>query len=719
MMKRLVCAAAAVLCLVGTAHAERWIDGEKIDFSFETPHPYGLSDSPAPRLALSETVHHPDATYMQVHFAKFKLADGDYVIVRSPDGERSWRYEGLGRAGQGLHPLGFWSSQIPGHTAVVELYTKHSQGGFGFIIDNYMRGLTEVELIDANPHMDPGAICGNDDAEWAKCYMDSEPEMYEEARAVVRLRIPGSGCTGWLVGCEGHLMTNNHCIGSQSTANNTDYEFMAEGATCQTSCFGSLACPGPIEATSATLIRTNSALDYTLLLLPTNLTDTYGYMQLREEGAELDERIYIPQHPAGWGKRIAVFSDHSTDTSGFCEVFSLNRPPCSGGPGDIGYYCDTQGGSSGSPVLAYADHRVVSLHHCANCPNRGLDISDVIGSLGSDLPNCAIEQTAGTITLDREIYSCNDTIRITVIDDSIQGAGTQMVTLESTTEATPESVILPEQTPGVFFGAFSTTSSPPVTLDGMLSLSHGDRITAEYIDADDGSGGTNIPRTDTADADCAAPVVIDLEVSDITTSSVTIDWETDEPSEGFVTYGVVPPGSSTAADTGVSTTHSVQIEDLEDCTEYFFSITSTDELGNTGTDDNGGQYHTFETTCLPPSPIPTGEYLTWPVRVERVTPGGGEFLVHWDDRCDPYEANLIYGPLDQLSSYSVTGANCSVSEPVLWDTVPAGNIWFLMVGEAKSHLESSWGRSSYGERNGLAASGQCGTTFKSPVGTCP
>jgi len=718
-MMRVVCAATTVLLLVGTAHAERWIDGEKVDHSFETPHPYGLTDSSEPRLVFSETVHHPDATYIQVHFSKFKLADGDHVIVRSPDGERSWRYEGLGRGGYGLHPLGFWSSRIHGSTAVVELYTKHAEGDFGFTVDNYMRGLTEPEIIDANPHMDPGAICGADNSEEAKCYMDSEPELYEKSRAVTRLRIPGSGCTGWLVGCEGHVMTCNHCIGSQWEADQVDYEFMAEGDTCQTNCQSNLACPGPIEATEATLIATDWGLDYSLLLLPTNVTDTYGYMQLREEGAVVDERIYIPGHPAVWGKRISVFSDNATDTSGFCEVYSLNEPPCHSGPGDIGYYCDTQGGSSGSPVLAYSDHRVIALHHCAYCPNRGNDISDIIDALGDDLPDCAIHQLAGEITLDREVYSCDDVIRITVIDDSLIDVEDQMVTLKSTTEATPEPVLLNAQSPGVFSGAFPTTSVPAASHDGMLSLSHGDRIEAEYVDADDGSGGVNISRFAWADADCAPPVVVDLSVSDITTSSATISWETDEPSEGYVTYGLVPPGSSTAADTGVSTTHSVQVEELVDCEEYFFSVTSTDELGNTGTDDNGGQYHTFETLCLPPTPIPWGSFGTTPVRVSRVTPGGGEFLVHWDDMCEPHEANLIYGPLDQVSSYTVSGAACTVSEPMLWNAMPAGNIWFLMVGEAKSHLESSWGKSSYGERNGLLGSGQCDTTFKNPSGSCP
>jgi hypothetical protein len=718
MTMRRVGAAAAVLLLVGAAHAGRMIDGERIERHLETPHPYGLSDSPVPRPVWSETLRHPGATYIQVHFARFELADGDHVVVRSPGDERSWRYEGLGRAGLGRHPLGFWSSRIPGDTAVIELHTRHTQGGYGFTIDGFIRGLDVDEIDDVNLPT-PSAICGNDDAEWAKCYMGSEPEMYEEARAVSRLDLPGSNCTGWLVGCEGHLMTNNHCIGSAWEAQNTDYEFMAEGATCQTNCSSSFACPGPIEATTATLIKTNAALDYTLVQLPTNVSDTYGFMQLREEGPVLDERIYIPQHPAGWGKRIAVSSDHSSDQSGFCEVFSLNRPPCSGGPGDIGYYCDTQGGSSGSPVLAYSDHRVVSLHHCAHCPNRGLNIADVVASIGDDLPACALDQEAGTIALDAAIYSCADLIRITVVDESIEGAGTQVVTVRSSTEPTPEAVLLVEQSPGVFLEAVPTTSAPATSHDGLLSLSHGDAITAEYIDADDGQGGTNIPRLATAEADCAPPVLVDLVVGDVTASSVAIDWETDEPSEGFVQYGTVPPGSSTAADSGISTIHGVTIDDLPDCTDYVFSVTSTDELGNTGTDDNGGQFHTFTTLCLPPVPVPAGGEETTPVTVERATPGGSELIVHWDDQCDPYEAHLIYGPLDQVSSYTITGSACSVSEPLSWDTVPAGSIWFVLVGKSKKNLESSWGWSTYGERGGLGASGQCGTTFKSPVGSCP
>ena len=117
-----------------------------------------------------------------------------------------------------------------------------------------------------------------------------------------------------------------------------------------------------------------------------NVTGTYGYMQFRDTLPALDERIYIPQHPGAKGKMLAV----NSDTDGpYAKIYSTNETPCSGGPGDIGYYADTEGGSSGSPVLGYNDNLVVALHHCANCPNRGVPIPSIISDLGGNIPNDA------------------------------------------------------------------------------------------------------------------------------------------------------------------------------------------------------------------------------------------------------------------------------------------------------------------------------------------
>ena len=39
---------------------------------------------------------------------------------------------------------------------------------------------------------------------------------------------------------------------------------------------------------------------------------------------------------------------------------------------DLSYYCDTEGGSSGSPVISRATNKVVALHHFGGCPNSGV-----------------------------------------------------------------------------------------------------------------------------------------------------------------------------------------------------------------------------------------------------------------------------------------------------------------------------------------------------------
>ncbi len=369
--------------------------GEEVIEKYETPHPYNGRG-----LIWEQKLHWPQAGYISIHFSQFDLAKGDLVEISDPSGQHVYTYMDKGKKVK-LHKKKkkqqtkqlseFWASHIPGDTAIVRLYSKNKHGARGFVIDKWVRGYERgyIDAILSGMEEEEGAfieaICGTDDKEWAKCHDGTT--MYDESRAVARLLINGSGaCTGWLLGSEGHLMTNEHCIGSQSDASNTDYEFMAEGATCATSCTGWFACPGTVEASSATLVKLSSSLDYALVLLPTNVTSTYGYMQLRNELPTVGERIYIPQHPGGKGKMLAV----TVDNGDYATVYSTNESPCAGGPGDIGYYADTEGGSSGSPVLAYEDHLVVALHHCANCPNRGVPIPSIITDLGSSIPANAV-----------------------------------------------------------------------------------------------------------------------------------------------------------------------------------------------------------------------------------------------------------------------------------------------------------------------------------------
>lgn len=384
--------------------------GEEVEVSFAEAAPelsrQGQSETSI-RLVSTRRIHHPGATYVAARFSRMELGPDEAVVVRAPDYSRVWRYTGYGKGalGRGPDAEGFWAVHIPGDTAVIELWSGGESASFGYSVDRYARGYEswETAVPDGPP---TESLCQADDSREAKCYSSSEPVIYDRARAVARLLINGTlACTGWLFGSEGHVMTNNHCIANSTMAANTDFEFMAEGATCETACTSWFACPGTVAATTSTLVKTDDDLDYSLVLPSTDVSGTYGYLQMRPEGATLEERIYAPQHPAGWGKRLAVESTYPENPSGFCELDSLFESGCTGPIPDVGYFMDTQGGSSGSPVLGYSDHNVVALHHCrgnAFCntggagddPNRGIRIPEIVAGLCDDLPADALSAAA-------------------------------------------------------------------------------------------------------------------------------------------------------------------------------------------------------------------------------------------------------------------------------------------------------------------------------------
>ena len=430
------------------------IVGEHVSDRFETPHPYSGSGSAQPMLTWVDHIQFPGATYIAPHFERMDLAEGDFVVVRAPDGGQKWIYTGYGRHDLGATAEGFFATHIKGDEVVVELYTSGASTSWGYSIDKYGRGYNEdeirwfwaqglgEEMNLVRPLDDPESICTTNDTVEAKCLQATEPAVYETSRAVIRLLQNGSAhCTGWLVGSAGHVMTNEHCITSQTQLNNIDFELMAEGADCATNCASSLACPGTIEASGGTFVTDNASLDYALVIpdtstgTGTNLPATYGFMKLRASGAVLNEQIYHPQHPAGWGKHIGFNSTYPADVAmgGFCYASSLNEVPCSGGPGDVGYWTDTQGGSSGSPVLGYSDNKVVALHHCrgsAFCStgnpasddrNRGVPITAVIADLGPLMPPGALcDPYVGPASLTAVTNGDN---RIDLAWDAVAGSG--------------------------------------------------------------------------------------------------------------------------------------------------------------------------------------------------------------------------------------------------------------------------------------------------------
>lgn len=83
------------------------------------------------------------------------------------------------------------------------------------------------------------------------------------------------------------------------------------------------------------------------------------YFDIASEAPAVGRAIYVPQHPDGRDKSIGIFDTNSN--SGFCEVLRFDE-------NDEDYHnfiytCDTEGGSSGSPVVDKTNpYTVIGLH---------------------------------------------------------------------------------------------------------------------------------------------------------------------------------------------------------------------------------------------------------------------------------------------------------------------------------------------------------------------
>jgi hypothetical protein len=203
---------------------------------------------------------------------------------------------------------------------------------------------------------------------------------------------------------------------------------------------------------------------------------------------------------------------------------------------------------------------------------------------------------AGTVKFNQPAFACSSLMQISVLDANI-GAGTTTVQVSSSLETTPETVVLTETAPGSarYIGTLQATSSASTTGDGLLAIADGATITASYVDADDGQGGSNLLRTAVAGADCVPPQISAIQTTGVSDVHADIRWNTNEPSSSTVRWGEnVPPGQS-ASTAGNVTQHIVGLNGLQGCTVYYYGVESSDAPGNVVTDNRSGQYYSFET----------------------------------------------------------------------------------------------------------------------------
>jgi lysyl endopeptidase len=330
------------------------------------------------------TYRYPGASYVKLHFSRALLRPGDSLVVSDPAGTESYTYtaEDLQR-----DP---WAMSITGDTATVRL----EQGGYdplglrtrlaglGVTVDKVARGFREATQDEApegptQKRNRTESICGGTDEKLdAVCYRASHPTQYQRAKAVARVLINGVElCTAWRVGPNNRLLTNNHCASNGADVRRSEVWFNYECAQCN-----GFDVVRTTKVWGDQLLANGDTLDYALFTVRNfDAVSRFGYLEIDNSQPRSGQELYIPQHPRGLPMMIAMEDPGERD--GSCAIDDPTYYGYDQGT-DVSYFCDTDGGSSGSPVISATTHKVVALHHFGGCPNSGVRMDLINREIG-------------------------------------------------------------------------------------------------------------------------------------------------------------------------------------------------------------------------------------------------------------------------------------------------------------------------------------------------
>ncbi len=293
------------------------------------------------------------------------------------------------------------------------------------------------------------------------------------------------------------------------------------------------------------------------------------------------------------------------------------------------------------PGLSYTDSGLANgftEYYTVQAAGANLACDGLLSNCQSVTP----QPLAGVVKLDAASYSCAALLHVSVTDSNVGGA-TTTVKLTSATDPAGETITLNQASPGSanYAGTISTTAAPAAA-DGLLSVVDGDTITATYIDADDGQGGTNLTRTITAGVDCVSPIISGVTSSNVSGNTARVSWVTDEAATSVVHYGLTPPPGATTALSAKIVNHAVDLSGLSECSTYFFSVESADAVGNASQDDAGGFFYSFDTVKNVQPSYPNSD---GPVAIPDNNPTGATSTITVTDNAPIVDLNVTINSL--------------------------------------------------------------------------
>lgn len=255
----------------------------------------------------------------------------------------------------------FWTPDLSGSTALVQLFSESGVNSAKITID---------KIALSFPPIVPQSLTVNQ----LKPILTQTPQIKSWGSAVARVRFVGDDggqyfCTGFLVSSR-LFLTNQHCISSADEMRSALVDFNYDSDTAQVN-----------TITCTEIVAVDEDLDYSLLRLASSPSATP--LKLTSESVSDPQPLLIIQHPGGDSKQVSIVE---------CKVLKADVPGVSGQTTDFGHYCDTLGGSSGSPVQNIVTGTVVGLHHLGipenstTLTNQAIKMSLILKSLSQKSP---------------------------------------------------------------------------------------------------------------------------------------------------------------------------------------------------------------------------------------------------------------------------------------------------------------------------------------------